>query len=144
MDLSGHTILTTNRPQDKVFVNFALMKGLEFKVYNIRDYLTEDIIKKVAHNIDYLLIYSDMSSYFFRTLFGFCDSVVYVNGEKMEFETYKKLLRLEYENTINKKIGDFDNPKSKISTVDIYKEEILAKLRKIEKVTIKVKDLLSV
>lgn len=131
-DLSKCVLLTTDRPQDKPFISYALINGLEFKVYNIKDYLTEEIIKKVASNIDFLIIFSDMGNYFYQTLFKVCDNTIYIGEEKLDIELYKKYLNINYDKAVQ------SNLKKKVDTVGLYKKEVVDKLRTVRRVKIKI------
>lgn len=135
------TILTTNRHQDRIFIEYAILNGFEYKVYNIRDCLTDEVIKKISTVIDHLLIYSQMSNYFFMKLYEYCDSTLIVDGQRMHVEEYKKVLIYHYSERM------VDTLKSKdrlnIDYYGLYTSEFRDKLRDVPKVKVIVRDLIN-
>lgn len=137
------TIYTTDRYQDRAFINYATVNGIEFKIYNIKEYLTEKVIEKIASNIDFLIIFSDMGNYFYQTLFSVCDKTIYIDDHKINIEKYRKYLTILYKKKIesdnrDKVLSTLSKGSNIIESAKIYQEDVVKKLQNVKRVKIKI------
>lgn len=85
-------VYTTNRMQDEPFIEYCLIKGIEFKVLDIDGYINDVILNTISQNIDYLIMFTTMESYYTLKLFEICDKTVILDGERHEYNTAKSIV----------------------------------------------------
>lgn len=135
-DLTKCTILTTDRFYDKQFIDYAVLNGAEVKIYNLTNFLTDTVIDKIAENIDFLVLFSDMENFFFRRLFEICDRTFYLDNEKHSLKQYSKELHKEYEDTIKKLTKK--RIVRDVNLLDLYQVMYVDKLKSVRRVPIHV------
>lgn len=73
VDLTKCTIMTTASPSDRQFVDYAVRKGAEVRVFNVKPFLTQELVSKLENEVHRLILCSDMGNNFYKELFKVCD-----------------------------------------------------------------------
>lgn len=132
------TIMTTNREKDCIFRRYALINGIDLKVYNVNDFTPEHNFESISRKVDELIMFTETVSQHYGQMYKYCcDQVILDQNERMSFSDYKSLTEEMFHNKCEK----FRSRKKIFNYHNDYMKEVVDVLESVKRVKITIKEM---